>query len=128
MFDTRAFVAGQTICPAGDKASEMFLIARGAAHVELAGGAVASELVRGDTFGEYGLFSAGIRTATVRAQEATAAYVLDYERFRRFLLAFPESLAALMARTVKQLQEQEAAMERSTRSTRPPQPNVNLRT
>jgi hypothetical protein len=108
MFDTRAFSAGQTICAAGDKATEMFLITRGAARVELAGGAVASTLKRGDTFGEYGLFSAGIRTATVRAEEPTAAYVLDYERFQRFLLAFPESLAALMARTVKQLQEHEA--------------------
>jgi CRP-like cAMP-binding protein len=39
----------------------------------------------------------------VRAKGHTVALVLDYHRFERFLLAFPESMVALTTITVQRL-------------------------
>ena len=108
MFDARSFADGECICTAGEKATEMYVIARGAGRVEVPGSSIITTLRRGDAFGEYGLFGGGARTASVRAESGTLAYVLDYERFQRFLFAFPESLAALMRTTVERLQQHEA--------------------
>jgi monoamine oxidase len=104
MFDIRVFADGAAMCTAGDRATEMYVIAQGEAVVEL-GGALDAEhvLARGDTFGEYGLFGSGVRSATVRAKGHTVALVLDYHRFERFLLAFPESMVALTTITVQRL-------------------------
>jgi CRP-like cAMP-binding protein len=109
MFDVHAFGDGEVICRAGDKATEMYVIAHGAAKVELGGETnVGHTLARGDAFGEYGLFGSGVRSATVRAAGPTVALVLDYQRFERFLLAFPESMAALTTLTVQRLLALEA--------------------
>jgi hypothetical protein len=110
MFDVRAFADGEAMCRAGDKASEMYVIAQGGAVVELVGEQPGADhtLTRGDAFGEYGLFGSGVRSATVRATGPTVALVLDYQRFERFLLAFPESMAALTAITVQRLLALEA--------------------
>lgn len=109
MFDQQAFADGETICRAGERADEMYVIARGAAVVEVAGQPQASQLERGEVVGEYGMFGSGRRTATVRAVGPTVALVLDYQRFQRFLLAFPESMQALLETTVRRLLAHEAA-------------------
>jgi monoamine oxidase len=109
MFDMHAFADGEAMCRAGDKATEVYVIAHGAAVVELGGEpALDHTLARGDAFGEYGLFGSGVRSATVRAAGPTVALVLDYQRFERFLLAFPESMAALTTMTVQRLLALEA--------------------
>jgi CRP-like cAMP-binding protein len=45
----------------------------------------------------------GPSTATVTARGATRALALDYQRFHRFLLAFPECALALLKLTVGRL-------------------------
>jgi hypothetical protein len=47
------------------------------------------------------------------SEGTTTILVLDYQRFRRFLLAFPESMAALMAHTVERLLAHESGSSRN---------------
>jgi hypothetical protein len=54
------------------------------------------------------MFDNGRRSATIWASGSTRALVLDYQRFQRFLLAFPESMRALLDETVRRLLEHEA--------------------
>ena len=65
----------------------------------------ATVLRRGSTLGEYGALDAGPRTVTVVARGASSALQLDYDRFQRFLLAFPESCLALLKLTVGRLMD-----------------------
>lgn len=43
------------------------------------------------------------RSATLRACGPTSVLTLDYKYFKRFLLAFPESMLALLAQCVHRL-------------------------
>jgi Flavin containing amine oxidoreductase/Cyclic nucleotide-binding domain len=108
MFDVRAFGDGESICTAGDRATDMYVIEHGAALVEVPGQPGRTRLERGDAFGEYGMFGDGRRSATIWASGSTHALVLDYQRFQRFLLAFPESMHARLDETVQRLLEHEA--------------------
>jgi monoamine oxidase len=106
MFEPVTFEAGATICAEGDLADCVYVIDRGEVEVRVVGGHVASRRGRGGVVGEYGLFEAGHRTATVVATSDVRALKLDYHRFQRFLLAFPEALYALLKLTVSQLVSQ----------------------
>lgn len=110
MFDVREFSAGQSMCEFGEMAREIYVIVQGDATLEVPGSGVARVLRRGDAFGEYGLFGSGTRSATVRAEgpAPVVALVMDYQRFQRYLMAFPESMAALLKLTVQRLLEHEA--------------------
>jgi CRP-like cAMP-binding protein len=103
MFDVRHYGDADVICRAGDPAGEMYVLLRGSPTVEVPGQSDARGLEHGEVIGEYGMFGNGTRTATVRAHGATVVLVLDYQRFQRFLLAFPESMQALLASTVQRL-------------------------
>ena len=103
MFDLREFADGASICRYGDSATEMYILARGSGVLEIPGVPAAVRLAPGDLFGEYGLFGSGKRSATIRAEGPTVALVLDYQRFQRFLFAFPESMAALLKLAVQRL-------------------------
>jgi CRP-like cAMP-binding protein len=108
MFDTRQFEDGHSICTFAETATEMYVLASGAAMLEIPGVPFDVGLSPGDVFGEYGLFGSGKRSATVRAVGPTVALVLDYQRFLRFLFAFPESMAALLKLAVQRLVAREA--------------------
>jgi monoamine oxidase len=108
MFDVREFEDGEAICTVGETATEMYVLARGSGVLEIPGVPVDVRLARGDVFGEYALFSSGKRSATIRAEGPTVALVLDYQRFQRFLFAFPESMAALLKLAVQRLVTREA--------------------
>jgi monoamine oxidase/CRP-like cAMP-binding protein len=108
MFDLHDFADGEPICTAGEAATEMYILARGSAVLEIPGVPVDVRLAQGDVFGEYGLFGSGKRSATIRAKGPTVALVLDYQRFQRFLFAFPESMAALLKLAVQRLLAREA--------------------
>jgi flavin-dependent amine oxidoreductase/cyclic nucleotide-binding protein len=109
MFERRELPDGETLCVAGEAATCMYTVAAGAVRVELPGQAEPIARVgRGGVVGEYGLFVTGGRTATLRAEGPTAVLTLDYQRLKRFLMAFPESLMALMALTVKRLHERQS--------------------
>lgn len=106
MFEPVSFDAGDVLCEIGAAADRVYLIADGQVEVRLADGSVVASHGRGGVVGEYGLFRGGIRTATVVAMERTSAFTLDYPRFQRFLLAFPESMYSLLRVTIGRLMEQ----------------------
>jgi len=100
MFESREFSDGDVLFREGEQAGEVYAIAEGRVEVKLPGG-WSAELGSGQVVGEYGMF--GPSTATVTARGATRALALDYQRFHRFLLAFPECALALLKLTVGRL-------------------------
>lgn len=111
MFEPVQFAAGATICTAGDVADCVYVIDRGEVEIQLPNGVSIANRGRGGVVGEYGLFESGHRTATVIATSDVRALRLDYQRFQRFLLAFPEALYALLKLTVNQLVTQNTALK-----------------
>ncbi len=106
MFERKQYVDGETICSAGEPATCMYAVAAGEVEVYLPGAEAALATMRvPDVVGEYGMFRQAGRTATLIAKGPTVVLALDYHRFKRFLMAFPESLMALMTRTVERLQD-----------------------
>ena len=86
------------------------MIASGRVEVRLADGRFVVSHGRGGLVGEYGLFHPGRNAATVVAVERTTAFTLDYQRFQRFLLAFPESMYSLLRVTIERLMEQSTTL------------------
>jgi hypothetical protein len=111
MFEPIEFTDGQIICRAGDPAQEVYAVAQGMIEVRQRDGSLLLILERGAVVGEYGMFGDGVRTATLVARGACSALALDYQRFHRFLLAFPESALALLKLTVKQLLDRNALLQ-----------------
>lgn len=108
LFQARDLADGEILCRAGEPASCVYAIAAGEVGVWLPGAAdPVARMTRGDIVGEYGMFLTSGRTATLRAVGATRVLVLDYKHFRRFLLAFPESLLALFAVVVRRHHDQQ---------------------
>jgi monoamine oxidase len=104
MFERRPLGDGETLCEAGTPATCMYAVAEGAITVHLpTSAAPVATMSRGGVVGEYGMFRAGGRTATLKAVGPTLVLELDYQRWKRFLMAFPEAMLALMAVTVDRL-------------------------
>jgi len=103
MFTPRESGDGEVVFREGDPATEVFAIVAGQMEVRLSDGWVVVQLGAGQVVGEYGMFGPGRRTATVVSNGASKALALDYQRFHRFLLAFPESAMALFRLTVERL-------------------------
>jgi monoamine oxidase len=104
MFEERTLRDADVLCEAGEAASCVYAIASGNVDVYLPGQtAPVSRCVASDIVGEYGMFLSGRRSATLRAVGETCVLVLDYKHFKRFLLAFPESMMALFAMCVERL-------------------------
>jgi len=110
MFEPVTFRAGELLCELGAPADRIYVIAAGRVEVRLADGRFVVSHGRGGLVGEYGLFQRGRATATVVAVESTSAFALDYQRFQRFLLAFPESMYSLLRVTIGRLMEQSNAL------------------
>ncbi len=102
IFTQRDLADGEVLCRAGDAADSVFAVMAGVLDVILPGEirAVAQKL-RGDVAGEYGLFLPE-RSATLRAHGDTSVLVLEYEKFRKFLMVFPESMMVLFGQAVRQ--------------------------
>jgi monoamine oxidase len=106
MFEKKRYPAGEVICVAGEIATCAFAVQSGSIGVKLAGSdAVIATMGPGDVVGEYGMFHPEGRTATLVAGPDTVVLVLDYQRFKRFLMAFPESMIALVSLTVDRLRD-----------------------
>lgn len=105
MFEERTFAAGEAVFRQGDAAAEVHAIAEGTLELSR-DGAVVGTAGPGQVVGEYGMFASMHRTATVVSRGPSKTLALDYQRFRRFLLAFPESALALLNLTVERLIEQ----------------------
>lgn len=105
MFERRSLADGEVLCHAGDPADCVFAVADGVVDVLLPGAtAPAVERHIGDVVGEYGMFLSARRSATLRARGPTSVLTLRYSHFRRFMLAFPESMLALFQLCVSRLQ------------------------
>lgn len=107
MMRTESFPAGSTVVEAGETASCVFVVAAGVLGVFLPGRAdPVRQLHVGEVLGEYGMVGA-VRTATVRAEGDATLLSLDYERFRAYLLRFPEALWILFESSSRRLLEAE---------------------
>ena len=111
MFEPVAFADGEVICRVGDPATQVYVIAAGEVEVRRGDGSIIDVLRHGDVVGEYGMLGPGRRRATLVSRGESRALSLDYPRFQRFLLAFPESALALLKVTVDRLLRQHAASE-----------------
>jgi CRP-like cAMP-binding protein len=105
MFDKRQLVDGDILCTAGDEAREVFLIMSGVIEVHSRyGDEIVASLGPGSLLGEYGmLMSDSKRTASLVSKGVSTLLSLDYPRFKRFLLAFPEASLALLKVEVERL-------------------------
>lgn len=111
MFDERSVAAGGVICAAGDEANDVFVVMHGEVAVWVPGEPQARLRVgRGGVLGEFGMFTAERRNATLIAHDAVTLLVLDYQRFERFLLAFPEAMLRLFGQSVRNFIVHERAM------------------
>ncbi len=97
MFEPRAVKAGDWLCHEGDQADHVFLVESGCFDIlNETQGIVVATIGPGDLSGEYGLFCDARRTASIRAIGDGQVLTLDYQRFQRFLLAFPQASLALL--------------------------------
>ncbi len=104
MFEERSLAAGEWLCKKGDVADDVFLIADGKLDVvDETNDCIVASLRRGGLTGEYGLFRNATRTASIRAMSDCTVLSLDYQRFTRFLIAFPQASFALLRQTVARL-------------------------
>ena len=108
MMRAESFRAGSVVAEAGEPADCVYVIATGTLSVYLPGGATPMRtLGPGDVLGEYGMLTGAVRTATVKASEDATLLSLDYERFKAYLLRFPEALWALFESAARRLLEAE---------------------
>jgi CRP-like cAMP-binding protein len=98
MFQRRDLADGEVLCKAGEPADSVFAVASGEIEVRLPDSAMpVARKRRGDIVGEYGMFLSAGRSATLLASGSTSVLTLDYEHFKRFLLAFPQSMFRSLA-------------------------------
>lgn len=103
MLDERTHVVGDVLCRVGDTANEVFIMVEGEVTAYLPNSERRSTMRRGDMAGELGLFGQQERTAELVVTSPCRLLVLDYDRFRRFLLAFPEASLALLGASITRL-------------------------
>jgi monoamine oxidase len=102
MFDERQLAAGEWLCREGDVAEHAWLVMAGQVDVLHADStAPVATLGPGSLSGEYGLFHDARRTASLRAKTEVTVLALDYPRFHRFLLAFPQASLALLKTVIE---------------------------
>jgi monoamine oxidase len=101
MFQRVHYAAGEVICRAGDAADCVFAVEDGIVDVVPPGAAApVATMGRGDVVGEYGMFVRH-RTASLMARGPTSMLSLDYQHFRRFLMAFPAAIMKMMETAVR---------------------------
>ena len=90
----RRYGPGEPVVRKGDPSQEMFIVERGALAVEVPrDGSPAAEVATlgaGECFGEMGLLTGELRSATVRAKTLCDLIVIDHESFHDVLAAHPE--------------------------------------
>lgn len=101
IFERREAKDGEVICHIGDEATDFFVVKDGQVDIYTQPDSRAViTLGRSSVLGVYGIFTGGKRTATVVAKGDVTLLIMDYERFRRFMLAFPEGTIALFKAAV----------------------------
>lgn len=114
MFERMTYSDGQMICRFDEPADCIYAVESGLVDVLPDGAPTPVACMRrGDVVGEYGMFVKR-RTAGLRAHGKTSVLCLDYQHFRRFLMAFPGTMMKMMEVTVQRNtpQKVEAAQAR----------------
>ena len=88
-FDEESFGQGHHMTLQGLRGSDFFVIADGRARVLVDGSQVAT-LGRGDCFGEVGVLSGSLRTATVEATTPMRCLVLPHRGLETLLMRHPQ--------------------------------------
>lgn len=102
MFKEKRLASSEILCTEGDIAREVYILVNGSLHIS--NNKIDKTIDKmGSMFGEYGLFTDSKRTATLIAKTDCTILYLDYQRFSRFLLAFPNSALSLSGYIVKTL-------------------------
>ena len=109
LFEHRHFADAEAICLRGDEANEFYVIKDGQVEIKAdSDGPTLATLGRSAVMGEYGIFTGSKRTATIIAKGSVRLLALDYDHFKRFMLAFPEATIALFkAAVLRQVQAQQ---------------------
>jgi hypothetical protein len=109
LFEHRFFGDAEAICHRGDEANEFYVIKDGEVEIRAdLDGPTLAILGRSAVIGEYGIFTESKRTATLIARGSVRLLALDYDHFRRFMLAFPEATIALFkAAVLRQVEVQQ---------------------
>jgi monoamine oxidase len=93
---------GEILCRSGDVADCVYAVLNGAVDVLWPGSEIPiARKQRGDVVGEYGLFL-NKRSATLRARGQTRILKLDYGKFQKFLMVFPDAMLELFKQAVTQ--------------------------
>lgn len=104
MMSTERLSAGEDLFEKGDPSDSVYVVADGKLGIFIdPTGKPVRFLGAGDLLGEYGMFIGLTRTATVRADSTTVLLSLEYQRFRAFLLQFPQSALVLLKIAVQRL-------------------------
>jgi CRP-like cAMP-binding protein len=104
MMKTEQLRKSEILFEAGELSDSVYVVASGTLNVLLP--TISSPvriLGRGELLGEYAMFSSMARTATLQAATDVVLLCLDYQRFRAFLLRFPEATLVLLKTTVERL-------------------------
>jgi len=114
VLETQSFAAGEVIIRRGDPADRIYLLTKGRVSitVDLPNGQLKrlSTMSPGMVFGELAIVHGGVRSADVRADEATECYTLSIEAFEELGKQYPrikmtvlQNLLRNAARTVARL-------------------------
>ena len=97
LFEKKDHQDGDVICRQGEEADDFFVVMKGEVDVYRPGSPAAiASFTHGGIVGDYAFFTGKKRTAELRARGETKLLSLSYEKFRRFLLAFPEATLSLL--------------------------------
>lgn len=98
------FEPGDIVFDNGDESSEVYVVVSGSLRARLTElGPVISVFDEGSLFGEYAMFTHGIRGARVTAISSSVTITLDPEAFRGFLAKTPDLTLQLLETAVRRL-------------------------
>ena len=104
LMEERTLDDGALLFAQGDLAREAYVVASGTLRVfDPTRGATIARLGTGKVIGEYGMFVEHHRTFSAQAEGPVTLWTVSYPVLQRFLLAYPESVLALMKQTVTRL-------------------------
>jgi CRP/FNR family transcriptional regulator, cyclic AMP receptor protein len=102
---------GEPVCIEGEPADRIFIVHAGEVSVTQQGrSGVVQVAARGALFGEVAFFDRSFRTATVTTRTVCTVLSLEFERFRQFLLANPDSALVIAERLARMLRAAEVLL------------------
>ncbi len=103
-----SFAAGEVVFDTGDAQTEVFVVIDGTLRARLsAEGNLISVFEAGAVFGEYAMFTGGVRSARVVAADAAVLLRIDADAFRQFLMDSPQTTLLLLETAVRRLSRAE---------------------